>query len=131
MHILRWSMFPALSMLSCVGLAGCERQAAPEVAAPAADTAPARAAPAPAAAFTWPASLKPFGEGYPDPGNPCRRVGESAAVADLLDHTRVLVGCPGRADEPAAAAVLADGQGKALAYIDGVTLIAVPPNASM
>jgi len=75
--------------------------------------------------------LRPFGEGYPNPGDPCRRIGESPAVADFLDHTQVLVGCPGRADEPAAATLLANDQGKALAFIDGVTVIAVPPNAAM
>lgn len=119
-------------MIVCLALAACGRGSAPDAgklstADSAAQTAPAT----PTAPFAWPASLQPFGEGYPNPGDPCRRIGESAAVADLLDHTRVLVGCPGRADEAAAAAVLADGQGKALAYIDGVTLIAVPPNASM
>lgn len=137
MRVVRPPLVVILSLMSWIGLAACQRSA-PEAAAPAANApeaapAPAPDAPVPVAAgpFTWPASLQPFGEGYPNPGDPCRRVGESPAVADFLDHTRVLVGCPGRADEPAAAAVLADGQGKALAYIDGVTIIAVPPNAAM
>jgi len=134
MRLLHLSFMMALPMASCIGLVACQRSAEPEAVAPApaASTVPASpASPAPMPAFTWPSSLQPFGEGYPNPGDPCRRIGESPAVADLLDHTRVLVGCPGRADEAAAAALLADGQGKALAYLDGVTLIAVPPNAAM
>ncbi len=39
-------------------------------------------------------SLPVFGDGYPEPGAPCRRVGESAQTIDFLDDTRDLVGCP-------------------------------------
>jgi len=127
---------PVMAGCLLFALAACSRKAPSVEPAPAAGPADAAATrPADtgssAAAFTWPASLHPFGEGYPNPGDPCRRVGESPAVADFLDHTQVLVGCPGRADETAAATLLAEGQGKALAYIDGVTIIAVPPNAAM
>ncbi|HVJ39486.1 MAG TPA: hypothetical protein VM687_16990 [Stenotrophomonas sp.] len=128
---------PALLALAVLlALSACEREAAPQAGA-AANAEPAQpavstATPNPTAPnFTWPASLQPFGEGYPNPGDPCRRLGESPAVADFLDHTQVLVGCPGRADDVPAATVIADGQGKPLALIDGVTVIAVPPNAAM
>jgi hypothetical protein len=125
-------VFPLLLVLT-----GCERDTAPGATAPSANAEPSRpppntAMPNPTAPnFTWPASLQPFGEGYPNPGDPCRRLGESPAVADFLDHTQVLVGCPGRADDVPAATVIADGRGKPLAMIDGVTVIAVPPNAAM
>lgn len=39
-------------------------------------------------------TLPVFGDGYPEPGAPCRRVGESAETIEFLDHTRDLVGCP-------------------------------------
>lgn len=125
-----------LALPAVLALAACERATAPGATTPAAEATPSAPTvpPAPnptAPAFTWPASLHPFGEGYPNPGDPCRRLGESPAVADLLDHTQVLVGCPGRADDVPAATVIADGHGKPLAMIDGVTVIAVPPNAAM
>ncbi len=72
-----------------------------------------------AAEFAWPASLTVVGDGYPGPGAPCRRIGESAATADFLDDSADLVGCPSAAE----AAKLG---GKVLSEIDGVTLVSVP-----
>ena len=70
-------------------------------------------------AFVFPASLAPFGEGYPDVGNACRRLGESSAVIDYLDDSADLVGCPTEGD----AAAL---DGTVVATIDGVTIVSVP-----
>ncbi|WP_227267541.1 hypothetical protein [Roseobacter weihaiensis] len=39
-------------------------------------------------------SLPFFGGGYRADGDQCRRLGESAATAEYLDHTADLVGCP-------------------------------------
>lgn len=76
--------------------------------------------PAPVAvADAWPASLKIVGDGYPAPGDPCRRVGETAATVDLLDDSASLVGCRLAAD----AARLG---GKIVGTVDGITLISVP-----
>ncbi len=95
-------------------LAACgQGSKAPEAATP---TIPTATAPAPAAI---PASLAPFGEGWPKAGDPCRRLGESAATANWLDDSAVLVGCP----TAEAAALLG---GKTLASVDGVTVVSVP-----
>jgi hypothetical protein len=74
---------------------------------------------APAAGDAWPSSLKIVGDGYPKAGDPCQRIGESAATADLLDDSADLAGCR----DPQAAAALG---GKVVATIDGVTLVSVP-----
>jgi hypothetical protein len=66
-----------------------------------------------------PASLAPFGEGWPKAGDPCRRLGESAATANWLDDSAVLVGCP----TVEAAAALG---GTRVATIEGVTVVSVP-----
>ena len=67
----------------------------------------------------WPDSLRVFGDGFPQSGSPCRRIGESAATVDLLDDSAALVGCPNAAEAEALG-------GKILKTIDGVTLVSVP-----
>ncbi len=77
-----------------------------------------RAADAVAPAITISASLAPFGEGYPTPGDPCRRLGESAATVNWLDDSAILIGCP----TLEAAARLG---GKPVATVEGVTIVSI------
>lgn len=72
---------------------------------------------------TWPASLMVFGDGFPDPGDPCRRIGESQATLNFLDHTATLAGCRSAAD----AARLG---GRIVGTVDGVTLVSIPTDAA-
>ncbi len=80
------------------------------------------------AATAWPSSLVVLGDGYPRPGDACRRVGESAATVDYLDDSAQLVGCP-TADAAAVATATALG-GREVGKVDGpagaITLISVP-----
>lgn len=78
---------------------------------------PTPKAPVPATAAI-PASLAPFGDGYPNPGNPCRRLSEAPATADWLDDSAILVGCP--TDASAAAA-----GGRVVATVEGVRLVSI------
>jgi hypothetical protein len=39
-------------------------------------------------------TLPIFGDGYPEAGDICRRVGESAETVEFLDHTADLIACP-------------------------------------
>lgn len=71
------------------------------------------------AAVVIPDRLAPFGDGYPNPGDPCRRLGESAATSNWLDDSAMLVGCP---TAESAAAV----GGNTVAIVDGVRVISIP-----
>lgn len=74
----------------------------------------------------WPDSLKAFGEGYPTKESRCRRVGDSAATAPFVDRTTMLVGCPGPRSSYVTAKFLHEHGGRAVAIVDGFTLIAMP-----
>jgi hypothetical protein len=77
--------------------------------------------------FEWPASFVVLGDGYPHSGDPCRRLGESTATANYLDHMAMLVGCPGSRDSAAARAIVEHQQrARVVGEADGVTLISIP-----
>jgi len=102
------AMFVASTML-----AACEQDD---------DTAAAPSGPATEAG--WPASLMVFGDGFPNPGDACRRIGESQATVNCLDHTATLVGCFSAAD----AARLG---GRVVGTVDGVTLVSIPTDTGL
>lgn len=81
--------------------------------------------------FAWPASLAPFGNGYPNAGDACRRLGESPATSAYLDHMATLVGCPGGGDSAIVRAILHDRLGHVVGEAEGVTLISVPTDGTM
>ncbi|WP_147291706.1 hypothetical protein [Sphingorhabdus pulchriflava] len=72
---------------------------------------------------SWPASLNVMGDGFPNPGDTCRKIGETAATVNYLDDSATLAGCLS-AD---AAAKLG---GKIVGTVDGVTLVSVPNSAT-
>lgn len=92
---------------SALALAACGENSAEPEAAPAEELA------------VIPESLAPFGEGYPNAGDPCRNLGESAATSNYLDDSALLVGCPSEASAEALG-------GNIVGNVDGVRLVSVP-----
>ena len=91
---------------SALALAACGENAAEPEAAPAEELA------------VIPESLAPFGDGYPNAGDPCRNLGESAATSNYLDDSAMLVGCPSEASAEALG-------GNIVGNVDGVRLVSV------
>lgn len=104
----------AFAYLAYIALVACSGEA------PAVDDSEPEDTPDTASAsVTFPDSLAPFGNGYPNEGDPCRRLGEGSATVDWLDDSATLVGCPS-AD---AAAALG---GSLMGEVEGITVISIP-----
>lgn len=112
------------AILLCVALAACT-PAAPAPEQPAAQADSSEPQPPVQSAFVWPSAFSVMGDGYPKPGDPCRRLGESAATVNYLDDSAILAGCPGTAEDAAAKALVAAG-GRVVGAAEGVTIISIP-----
>ena len=77
----------------------------------------------PAATFAWPSGLIVMGDGHPNSGDACRRIGESAATLEWLDDSATLVGCP----TVEAASALG---GAIVGEVEGVVLVSVPSRSA-
>lgn len=75
------------------------------------------------ATTSWPASLNVMSDGFPNSGDACRKIGETAATVNYLDDSATLAGCLSADD----AAKLG---GKIVGTVDGVTLVSVPNSAT-
>jgi hypothetical protein len=100
-----------ISTVAALALSGCQK-AAEKSEAPTDATVQS----------AWPASLTVVGDGFPNAGDACRIIGESAATSNYLDDSATLAGCLSADD----AAKLG---GKVVATVDGVTLVSVPATA--
>jgi hypothetical protein len=105
---------PLMPFVVVLLLAGCAPATEPSTAAQAPEQRPVAT---PLAA--WPASLNVMGDGFPSPGDACRRIGESEATVDYLDHTATLAGCLSVDDANRLG-------GTVVATVDGVTLVSLP-----
>jgi hypothetical protein len=101
-----------LTMASALALSACQK----------ADDGSGAVTTADVAATEWPQSLTVVGEGFPNKGDACRIIGESAATVNYLDDSATLAGCLTAED----AAKLG---GNVVGTVDGVTLVSVPAKA--
>ena len=72
---------------------------------------------------TPPPELGVFGPGYPNPGDACRRAGETAFTNQFLDDGSDLVACPPGSDPGLFAATFGARQ---MTQMDGWTVFSVP-----
>lgn len=65
-----------------------------------------------------------FLEGYRDPADPCRRIGENATSSPFLDDAADLVGCPEGAEN--LGVFVTETGGVEVARLQGTVLFSVP-----
>jgi hypothetical protein len=74
----------------------------------------------------WPMSLKRFGGGYPQQGNPCSKVRETAATAEFLDDSAILIACPASRSSVLVRRFVDTSGGRIVGEVEGFALISVP-----
>ncbi|MEM9392877.1 MAG: hypothetical protein AAGA38_03405 [Pseudomonadota bacterium] len=65
-----------------------------------------------------------FGDGYPMPGDPCRRIGENAYTNQFLDDAADFIGCPD--DMETLEAFVSETGALPVARTQGTVLFSVP-----
>ena len=121
----KWTFWYNKTYGRCVTIATVNGRYDSIVETPVADCRPRSGAGATPARPGWPASLQPFGSGYPVTASPCRRLRETSATVNYLDDSATLVGCPLGRRHWRVRALLGQG-GRIVGQEANVLLISVP-----
>ncbi len=74
----------------------------------------------------WPDGLNVVGYGFPDSGDACRQLNESAAISGFVETAHMFIGCPEDVSDALMAKIEEQYFVKHLTVYEGIRILAIP-----
>lgn len=74
----------------------------------------------------WPAGLNVVGFGFPDTGDACRQLNETAAISGYVEKAHMFIGCPEDVSEALMNKINTQYFVKELTVYEGIKILAIP-----